>query len=288
VHDGGVARWSRQDLDEFSALRRFRAAVTCSGMRVVDIAPSPALSTLVRAFTVVEATEETTRVLLPDTGIILGLRYGGRATQLENGTEHLLPDAALTGIRQTVRRIRTSAGGGILLATLREGAGASVLDVPLDELSGSTVPLEDVLPRAEVVRVADQLAGSGGDAERVAVFERFLLARSRDRASDPLVAAAVRALRSAEETARIGDLAATLRLSQDRLEKRFRRSVGTTPRQLATLLRLRRALASHRAGNSLSQASIESGYFDQSHFIRDFRAVTGESPRRFFEATPYC
>jgi AraC-like DNA-binding protein len=207
---------------------------------------------------------------------------------MENGTEHLLPDAALTGIRHTVRRIRTSAGGGILLATLREGAGARVLDAPADELSGTTVPLDDVLPRAEVIRVADQLASAAGHAERVAVFERFLLARSRDRESDPLVAVAVRALRNAQETARIGDLAATLGLSQDRLEKRFRRSVGTTPRQLATLLRLRRALASHRAGKNLSQVSIESGYFDQSHFIRDFRAVTGESPRRFFQATPYC
>ena len=258
------------------------------GMRVVDIAPSPTLAALVRGFTVVEATEETTRVLLPDTGVIVGLRYAGRATQVEDGTEQILPDAALTGIRQTVRRIRTSAGGGILLATFREGAGASVLDVPLDELSGTTLPLGDVLPRAEVIRVADQLASAGGDAERVAMFERFLLARRRDRASDPLVAAAVGALRSAEETVRIGDLAATLGLSQDRLEKRFRRSVGTTPRQLATLLRLRRALAWHRAGKSLSQAAIESGYFDQSHLIRDFRAVTGESPRRFFRATPYC
>jgi AraC-like DNA-binding protein len=257
-------------------------------MRVIDIAPSRALSALVRAFTVVEATEETTRVLLPDTGVIVGLRYAGQATQVENGTEHPLPDAALTGLRHTVRTIRTSAGGGILLATFREGAGASLVDAPLDELSGTTVPLEDVLPRAEVIRVADQLASAGGVAERVAVFERFLLARGRDRASDPLVAAAVRALRSAEESTRIGDLAATLGLSQDRLEKRFRRSVGTTPRQLATLLRLRRALASLRAGKSLSQASIESGYFDQSHFIRDFRAVTGESPRRFFQATPYC
>ena len=257
-------------------------------MRVIDIAPSEALSTLVRSFTVVEATEETTRVLLPDTGVILGLRYAGSATQLENGTEHLLPDAAFTGIRHTVRRIRTSAGGGIVLATLREGAGARVLDAPLDELSGATVSLDDVLPRAEVIRVADQLASALGPVERVAVFERFLLALSRDREADPLVASAVRALRSARESARIGDLASTLGLSQDRLEKRFRRSVGTTPRQLATLLRLRRALASHRAGKSLSQASIESGYFDQSHFIRDFRAVTGESPRRFFQATPYC
>src|SRR5262245_5000588 len=113
---GEVARARGQDLDEFSVpCAGFAEALAAPGMRVVDIAPSPALSTLVGSFTVGEATEETTRVLLPDIGVIVGLRYAGRATQVEDGTDHVLPDAALTGIRQTVRTIRTSAGGGILL-----------------------------------------------------------------------------------------------------------------------------------------------------------------------------
>ena len=54
----------------------------------------------------------TTSLLIPEPGIVLGLRYCGSATQLEDGTARRLPDATLTGLRGKARRMRTSAGGG--------------------------------------------------------------------------------------------------------------------------------------------------------------------------------
>lgn len=41
-------------------------------------------------------------------------------------------------------------------------------------------------------------------------------------------------------------------------------------------------------GASLTRLSAEAGYFDQSHFIREFRAVTGEAPGRFFGNGDHC
>ena len=54
------------------------------------------------------------------------------------------------------------------------------------------------------------------------------------------------------------------------------------------MLRLKTAVAAYRPGASLSQISLDAGYFDQSHFIRDFKSVTGESPIRFFKSGKYC
>jgi AraC-like DNA-binding protein len=38
----------------------------------------------------------------------------------------------------------------------------------------------------------------------------------------------------------------------------------------------------------MARLSAAAGYFDQSHFIREFRSVTGETPQRFFEASDHC
>ena len=32
----------------------------------------------------------------------------------------------------------------------------------------------------------------------------------------------------------------------------------------------------------------DAGYFDQSHFIREFRGITGEAPGKFFGADEHC
>jgi AraC-like DNA-binding protein len=98
----------------------------------------------------------------------------------------------------------------------------------------------------------------------------------------------VRAIRAAPGSIRIRALAARLGLSQDRLEKRVRRAVGASPKQLASILRLRRAVDAYRPGASLTRLSADAGYFDQSHFIREFRSVTGEAPQRFFGAGDHC
>jgi hypothetical protein len=119
-------------------------------VRVEAIQPSERLAPFVRQFTVVEAEQETTRVLVPDAGIVVGLRYGGSASLLENGTATRLPDATIAGMRATVRRMRTSAGGGVILAVFHEGGAAPFFAPLLHELFGAMLPLDDLLPRGEV------------------------------------------------------------------------------------------------------------------------------------------
>src|SRR5690606_33864384 len=105
-----------------------------------------------------------------------------------------------------------------------------------------------------------------------------LVARDQDR----LVQLAVNAIRLRPATVRVGRLAQELGLSRDRLEKRFRRIVGSSPKQLASILRLHCAVSSYRPGLTLTQLSIDAGYADQSHFNREFRLVTGATPQHLF------
>ncbi len=248
------------------------------------LAPSAWLAPFVREFMVVETAEAVTRVRLPEPGLVLGVRYRGSAHLLD-GASARLPDLTLTGMTDTARRMRTAAESGIILARFRPGGASRFFAQPMHELFRTTAPLADLLSRPDVDRLQGQVIEAADDRARVAALESFLAERLRSKEPDPIVSAAVEAITEAQGALPIRTLARRLAISQDPLEKRFRRVVGTSPKQFASLLRLHRAIDSYRAGTSLAQLARAAGYFDQSHFSRALRAVTGQPPGQFLRAT---
>jgi methylphosphotriester-DNA--protein-cysteine methyltransferase len=250
--------------------------------------PSGRLSPYIRCFEVIETTERMTRTLLPDTALAVGFRYAGGAALLEDGAHQLVPDNSITGLRGTARQMHTSAGGGVVIAKIRAACAGVFFGASLHELFGQTQPLEEVAHRRAVVRASYSVLRASNDAQRIAAVEQFFLAILRRWRPDPIVLRALRTIDTASGPVRISALAREAALSQDALEKRFRRSVGTTPKQYASIVRLRRAVESYGPGLSLAQLSLAAGYCDQSHFNRQFRQVTGAAPREFLQAAEYC
>lgn len=252
------------------------------------MAPSAEAAGLVRSFTIVETEMETSRMLLPDVSAVLGIRYAGSAALIERGKATVLPDVTLAGMRNTVREVRTSAGGGIIIANFREDGAKAVFELPMHQLFNDIVGLHDLAWPEEIEQLRLTVAAACDSVTRARAIERFLLVHKSSRGRDETVAAAVRAMRFARGVISIRSLARELGLSQDRFEKRFREEVGAPPKQYCSVLRFRSALGEYRADSNLASLATDAGYYDQSHFIREFRAVTGESPRKFLRDVHYC
>jgi AraC-like DNA-binding protein len=257
---------------------------------VKQFAPAPALAPFVRVMEIVETADDETvmRTVFPDLGIVLGFRYSGCATLITGATRRLLPAYAVTGLRTTVRRMQTSANGGIVIAKFRAAGAASFFRAPLHHLFGEMTALDEVFDRDEVAETSRRVIAASSDAERVARVEQFLIARRRASAPDPVVSGALHAIGAGAGAIRVGRIARDLGVSQDTLEKRFRRDVGASPKQFASIARLRRALELSRENTTLTSLALDAGYYDQSHFIRDFRAFTGDAPGRFLINATYC
>ncbi|MGI5341574.1 helix-turn-helix domain-containing protein [Streptomyces sp. CA-181903] len=147
----------------------------------------------------------------------------------------------------------------------------------------------DVLPDARDVLgrrlrdVPERLALATSWDARFAVLDEVFLgldASYEGRVPAPLAWAWERLLHDGDGT-RIADLARETGWSRRRLQQAFQRHVGVAPRDVASMTRFRRTLETlARAPAGLPHAALAAhcGYYDQSHLIREFKAVTGLTP----------
>jgi AraC-like DNA-binding protein len=94
-------------------------------------------------------------------------------------------------------------------------------------------------------------------------------------------AAAVLGLRS-DGAAPIAGVARAHGLGYKRLERIFLRQVGLTPKHVARIARLQRALGAASPPVALADLAARAGYADQAHLTRDFAQPIGLPPGAFF------
>lgn len=146
--------------------------------------------------------------------------------------------------------------------------------------------LDEVAP-ALARRLGEELAEPRAGEDWTAVLDRRLgtaLAGSKHPAGS-VIRATVARVRARAGRVSVAELAHDASLSTRQLERLFREHVGLGPKTFARLVRFQRALALLRLpGASLAQTAARSGYWDQSHLVRDFRQFAEASPSRYLAA----
>ena len=181
---------------------------------------------------------------------------------------------------------------GVQLALHPVGVRA-LLGVPAGELPTDSWDARDLLG-TEVDRVVDELHAARGWRERYAVVTAFLLRRARHvrRAHEPVAPAAEvreawRLLTHRRDLA-VDDVARAVGYSRRRLTQLVSAEVGHGPKTVQRLARFdaaRRAVgATAGDGTRLAEVAVRSGYYDQSHLVRDFREFAGLPPSEWLAA----
>ena len=129
----------------------------------------------------------------------------------------------------------------------------------------------------------EMLHGADSDLERVAAVNQFL----EERILPPselidYVDYTIHQLKASKGNLSIGKMERQLGISSRHLERLFLQKVGLSPKELSKIIRLNCALTrlKSESGISLSALSHAIGYYDQSHFSRDFKCLAGVAPSR--------
>ena len=176
---------------------------------------------------------------------------------------------------------RLEAAGIAIGTKFRPGGFGGFLPCPASDLNDRAVSLGELFG-ADGTRLQRRLAVlDGAEDEHIEVVEQFL--RERLPAPDPryeLVRAVVDSMLHAGPSTTVADLAGQHAVSPRTLQRAFSDFVGVGPKWVLRRYRMHEAaerIAAGEAGDGASLA-LDLGYFDQSHFIRDFTAQIGMPP----------
>jgi len=243
--------------------------------------PCDALKPYIDSLLVSESKLAQSYKVLPGTSLVMGFQYKGRLAYQQNDIAISMATAGITGILNGFRTFQNTPGTGTVLVIFKEGGAASFFDEPLHELFNESLSLDNLVDRAQLAGLEEQLSAAADDDKRINLVEQFLLSRWRPLKPDLMVEAAIKHIRLAKGQIRMTDLADLLNTSKSPLEKRFRQVVGTTPKKFAGIIKMKSALITMQS--PLAPNDHLWGYYDQAHFIHDFKNFTGTTPMQYLQ-----
>lgn len=166
-------------------------------------------------------------------------------------------------------------------ASLYPWAGNLLYNTPANEFTNALVPLDDL---EKGNNLYTELMSSQNPQLLFVCLENYLLQKLLSRQVDPLVQdLAMKIIREPVRDILNGHLAG-INLSRRRIEQRFIESTGLTLGGFMGKMRFQKAvhlLKKQTTDTSLTIIGLNAGYYDQAHFINDFKTFSGMSPNNF-------
>lgn len=248
-------------------------------MSLQTFLPHPHLRPYIKYIAISEVGSAQEYKVLPSTALVMGFQFKGRLSYLLEGKEAPLSAIGITGLQAQYRIFKNTAETGSVLVAFKEARAGFFFSIPIHELFGESLSLDHLVPPTQVKEVEEKLSEAFDNISRIRITEDFLLSQLHQQSPDLLVQQALLKINETKGSIRIKELAKDLCSSQSPLEKRFRKCVGTSPKMFASLVRFQHVLSSNNS--NYSQLAYEAGYFDQAHFMKDFKTFTGETPEQF-------
>src|SRR5882762_774145 len=246
--------------------------------------PAGLLKNYIESYSFVKTGYDVEKAIHPDISIILSIRLSGKHQYTLNDTQFDLPPVAVTGIRKGIKSIHLSQGTETLLVRFKAAGAGSFFKIPIHEFYESGLSLNDIYSSNIVDTFLQQIASAESNQKRIETLEMFLNSRLT-KPHDLLVETAVEQMHLMHGKLKIQQLCLNLNISVDAFEKRFRKTAGTSPKQFCSIIRMKHAIDVMSAQtHALPDVIHQLGYFDQTHFIKDFKLFTGLTPSVYLKS----
>ncbi len=161
---------------------------------------------------------------------------------------------------------------------------ANFIDVPLNDLANRETDLSKLFGNDETEKLSQEIIQAQSTSERIIIVEKFLLQRLGERRTiDSIVKSTIDLILLSKGSQPLKSILKDDLKKRRQLERKFSKQIGLSPKQLSKVIRLQTALHMllNKGRKTLTNVAYENKYYDQAHFIKDFREFTGLTPKEF-------
>ncbi len=231
-----------------------------------------------------QETPEKQRIV-PDGCLEMIFEYGDPYRQYRrDGSYFIQPKCLVFGQITEPLEIEATGETAIFAVRFHPGGYIPFATIPINEMENKPVPLEELFGD-EGIRLEKEMLSAKTVVERIQIIERFLLGKLADQNSiDHLAKESVALIFELNGQLSVDELSDQLKINRRQLERKFSAVIGLSPKQLSKIIRLQATLRmiANSQFTSLTAVAYEGNYYDQAHFIKDFKEFTGMSPKQFY------
>src|SRR4030095_28343 len=224
-----------------------------------------------------------TQIIPPDESIELIFSLGTNYKRSINNLSALTPmsKSHIIGLKRKPHFVSFPRGTHLVGVGIKAGGLRALISFPAEMFTDCIYDLQCYFGR-QTQFLEKRLFATTEEVQIVQEVEKFLFKFLKTiEQSQQIVTALVDHIRCSGGNVSLDSIAGKFDSNYKFIERNFLKIVGLTPKEYAKLIRFNTAfsMACNHSDLTLTQIAHKAGYFDQSHFIRDCRALTNKTPR---------
>jgi AraC-like DNA-binding protein len=160
----------------------------------------------------------------------------------------------------------------------KPGCASPFLNIPLIDITDQMISLH--LIRKAKPGIEDGLDKPASPYRLFEKFEEYLSTLFNGKIYDLTAPRAAELITRSRGQKTVDQIADSLNVSRRHLERRFTEYIGIPPKLFSKIIRFQnaRTILKSKQHGTLADIAMEAGYYDQSHFYKDFKDFTGVYP----------
>ena len=223
--------------------------------------------------------------IVPDGCIEMTFNFGDKIKRYISETDFILhPNAMIMGQRTKSFDILPAGNVDTFAICFYPIGFANFVKMPLENLVDKETPIANLFGQTEANELEQQMIQAIDTQQRINIIETFFLKILNEKNTiSNIVKSTVDFLLKTNGTTPINDILIDDISKRRQLERHFRKQIGVSPKQLSKAIRLQATLNMllNKKTETLTDIAYESDYFDQNHFIKDFKDLVGVTPKEF-------
>jgi AraC-like DNA-binding protein len=189
-----------------------------------------------------------------------------------------MPQCHVVGQQDRPLFLNATGRTGIVIVRFKPWGASALFGDTLPELKNSIIDLELLWGQSSMSTLVERVTTATSHRKQAEIVGNFVTSLLFPEKPDKLSMASVAIINQSWGRRRIEDIAGEFGLGRRQFNRRFTQTVGTSPKQMSTVLRAQKAIACIRSGRDVNDVIDQCGYSDQSHLIRNITAMSNKRP----------